>query len=109
MTRTRLLMFAASVIALAQGEPGIQAQAAVPRDSDPQYLPCPDQPKSFEEFSRAFAAGRLPSPSEVSGSWALLGIWVHKDSRPDLNCKGITRGGKLVWIDASQKILAARA
>ena len=70
----------------------------VPRDSIPQYIPCTDQPKSFTELSGSFAAGRLPSPSDVTGSWALIGIWVHKDSRPDLNCNGVKRGRKFEWI-----------
>jgi hypothetical protein len=70
----------------------------VPKDSIPQYLPCTDQPKSFTELSGSFAAGRLPLPSDVTGSWALIGIWVHKDSRPDLNCNGVKRGQKIEWI-----------
>ena len=73
-------------------------EEATPKDSIPQYFPCPDQPKSFKEISDAVDAGRLPSPSDVTGSWALIGIWVHKDSRPDLNCNGVTRGRKFEWI-----------
>jgi hypothetical protein len=75
-----------------------EQDGAVPRDSIPQYYPCPDQPKSFKELSDSFAVGRLPSASEVAGSWVLIGIWVHKDSRPDLNCNGITRGQKFEWV-----------
>jgi TonB family protein len=74
-----------------------QDNQTIPRDSVPQNLPCPDQPTSFKELSELFTAGRLPSPSEVTGSWALIGLWVHKDSRPSLNCDGITRGEKLEW------------
>jgi hypothetical protein len=77
-------------------------QAAVPRDSIPQYLPCTDQPKSFTELLGSFAAGRLPLPSDVTGSWALVGIWVHKDSRPDLNCSGVKRGRQFEWILIAQ-------
>jgi len=57
--------------------------AATPMRSIPQYIPCPDQPKSFKTLSESVASGHLPSPSAVTGSWALIGIWVHKDSRPD--------------------------
>jgi len=74
-----------------------QDNQTIPRDSVAQNLPCFDQPTSFREFSESFAAGRLPSPSEVTGSWALIGLWVHKDSRPSLNCEGITRGPKFEW------------
>lgn len=88
MRRILMLMFAASVMALAQA--ANEVQEAVPKDSVPQYMPCPDQPKSFNELSRSFAAGHPPSPSEITGSWALIGIWVHKNSRPSLNCNGIT-------------------
>jgi hypothetical protein len=73
-------------------------QGALPRDSIPQYSPCPDQPKSFRELSDSFAAGRLPSASEITGSWVLIGIWVHNGSGPDLNCNGITRGPKFEWV-----------
>lgn len=74
-----------------------QGNQTIPTDSAPQNLPCSDQPTSFNEFLESFATGRLPSPSEVTGSWALIGLWVHKDSRPSLNCDGITRGPKLGW------------
>lgn len=66
--------------------------------SVPQYRPCPDQTKSFEDLSRSFASGHLPSRSEITGSWVLTGIWLYPDSHPDLNCNGITRGKALEWV-----------
>jgi TonB family protein len=80
-----------------QNSPSEDKQAALPRDSVQQNLPCPDQPQSFKEVSDSFAAGRIPSQSEVTGSLVLIGLWLHKDSVPSLNCDGITRGSKLEW------------
>jgi hypothetical protein len=71
---------------------------AVPMNSVPQYLPCSDQTKLFKELSNSFANGRLPSPTEVDGAWVLIGSWLHKDSRPDLNCNGIRRGKIFEWV-----------
>src|SRR5579872_4286980 len=93
-TQFRPLLFIALVtatalyVALASGREPDQATAAgngaaTPMRSIPQYVPCPDQPKSFKTLSESVASGHLPSPSAVTGSWALIGIWVHKDSRPD--------------------------
>jgi hypothetical protein len=88
------LMFVASVTTFAQDA---GREQAVPKDSVPQSLPCADQPKTFTELFDSFAAGRFPSPSEITGSWGLIGLWVHKDSPPSLNCNGIIRGPKLEW------------
>jgi hypothetical protein len=74
----------------------------IPRYSVPQYLPCPDQTKSFGKLSDSFTAGHLPSQSEVTGSWVLIGIWLHRDSHPDLNCAGIMRGKILEWVMLAQ-------
>jgi DNA-binding XRE family transcriptional regulator len=93
----RLFLLAALALVAASAA----SQDAVPRDSVPQYLPCPDQPKSFQEFSKSFAAGRLPLPSDVTGSWALMGIWVHKAALDDVEDVGAGRGRKLSFRSAS--------
>ena len=46
----------------------------------------------------SFAKGRVPSPSEVSGTWVLVGLWLYKDSKPGLNCKGLYRRKTLEWV-----------
>ena len=88
-----------SVSCLAQNPtvPGARDEAT-PKNSVPQYLPCPDQPRTFKELSDSFAGGRLPSPSEVTGSWVLIGLWLHENSRPDLNCNGLSRGKTFEWV-----------
>ena len=85
-------------ISEAQGQISGDQAEDVPKRSVPQYFPCPDQPKTFKEFSHTFTSSRLPTPSELNGSWVLIGIWVHQNSRPDLNCTGITRGKKFEWV-----------
>ena len=35
---------------------------------------------------------------EVSGTWVLVGLWLYKNSKPDLNCQGLNRGRKLEWV-----------
>jgi TonB family protein len=90
-----LPLFAAA--ATRQDSPSEDKRAAIPRDSVLQNLPCPDQPQSFKEFSDSFAGGRIPSPSEITGSLVLIGLWLHKDAVPSLNCEGITRGTQLEW------------
>src|ERR1700752_2924333 len=66
-------------------------------DSTHQNVPCVDQAKTFKDLTASFDRGRVPSPSEVSGTWALVGFWLYKDSKPDLNCKGLNRGKELEW------------
>ncbi|MFZ0303779.1 MAG: hypothetical protein WAL75_13910 [Terracidiphilus sp.] len=75
----------------------------IPQYSAAQYLPCPGQTKTFSKLSHSFAAGHLPSRSEVTGSWVLIGIWLHKDSHPDLNCTGIMRGKVFEWVMLAQE------
>jgi hypothetical protein len=83
--------------------PGSEAgKEEIPRHSVPQYLPCPDQTKSFDKLSDSFTAGHLPSPSEITGSWVLIGFWLYRDSHPDLNCTGIMRGKILEWVMLAQ-------
>jgi hypothetical protein len=79
-------------------DPGSQQEETVPQDSVPQYLPCPDQTKSFKALSDSFASGHHPSQSEFDGAWVLIGLWLHKDSLPDLNCSGIMRGKIFEWV-----------
>lgn len=71
---------------------------SIPQNGVPQYLPCPHQPQTFETLSRSFATGRIPSASEMEGSWVLTGLWLHPDSKPDLNCSGIMRGSGFEWV-----------
>jgi hypothetical protein len=74
-----------------------QSNEEIPIHSVPQYQPCPDQTKIFSKLSNSFAAGHLPSRSDVTGSWVLIGFWLHRDSHPDLNCAGIMRGKAFDW------------
>jgi hypothetical protein len=66
-----------------------------------QSLPCGDQTRSFKDLMAALDKGRVPSPAEISGTWVLVGLWLYKNSQPDLNCKGLNRptdqGTKLEW------------
>ncbi len=74
----------------------------ISKHSVPQYLPCRGQTKTFGKLSDSFSAGHLPSRSEITGSWVLIGFWLYKDSHPDLNCAGITRGKILDWVMLAQ-------
>src|SRR5438270_885303 len=62
------------------------------------YKPCPGQTTSFRKLYNSFAAGHPPSRDEATGSWVLIGSWLHKDSHPDLNCAGIMRGKIIEWV-----------
>ena len=73
-------------------------QEGIPIHDVPQYLPCRDQTRSFKALSDSFRTGHLPSRSEISGSWVLVGFWLYKDSHPDLNCAGIMRGRIFEWV-----------
>ncbi len=79
-----------------------QSNEDMPRYSVPQYLPCPDQTRTFGELSNSFSSAHLPSPSEITGSWVLIGSWLHTDSHPDLNCTGIMRGKAFEWVMLAQ-------
>jgi hypothetical protein len=79
-----------------------QDNKEIPMYSVPQYLPCPDQTKTFSKLSNSFSAGHLPSRSEVTGSWVLIGFWLYRDSHPDLNCTGIMRGKIFEWVMLAQ-------
>ncbi len=75
-----------------------QGSEEVPRDSIHQRLPCGNQARSFKGLMASFDKGRVPSPREVSGTWILVGLWLYKNSQPDLNCNGVNRGKKLEWV-----------
>jgi hypothetical protein len=79
-----------------------QGGQEIPTHSVPKYLPCPHQVRSFSELSHSFAFGHLPSQSEITGSWVLIGSWLYRDSKPDLNCAGIMRGKVLEWVMLAQ-------
>lgn len=79
-----------------------QTDEEIPPHSVPQYQPCPGQTKTFSKLSDSFSAGHLPSRSEVTGSWVLTGIWLYRDSHPDLNCTGIMRGKIFEWVMLAQ-------
>jgi hypothetical protein len=74
-----------------------QSNEDIPINSVSQYLPCPDQTKTFIKLSNSFASGHLPSRSDVTGSWVLIGVWLHRDSHPELNCAGIMQGMAFDW------------
>ena len=74
----------------------------IPLYSVPQYLPCPGQTNTFSKLSNSFSAGHLPSRSEVTGAWVLIGFWLYQDSHPDLNCAGIMRGKIFEWVMLAQ-------
>jgi hypothetical protein len=75
-----------------------QVSDEVPRDSIHQSFPCGNQARSFKGLMASFDKGRVPSPKGVSGTWVLVGLWLYKNSEPDLNCKGLNRGRKLEWV-----------
>jgi hypothetical protein len=79
-----------------------RSNEGIPIHSVPQYLPCPGQTKTFGKLSNSFSAGHTPSRSEVTGSWVLIGFWLYRDSRPDLNCAGIMRGKIFEWVMLAQ-------
>ncbi len=70
--------------------------------SVPQYLPCPGQTNSFDKLYHSFSTGHPPSPSEVTGSWVLIGFRLYRDSHPDLRCDGIMRGRTFEWVMLAQ-------
>jgi hypothetical protein len=79
-----------------------QSHEEIPLYSVPQYLPCPGQTNTFSKLNNSFSGGHLPSRSEVTGSWVLIGSWLYRDSHPDLNCAGIMRGKIFEWVMLAQ-------
>ena len=75
-----------------------QGSDEVPHNSIRQTSPCGNQARSFKDLMASFDKGRVPSPKEVGGTWVLIGLWLYKNSQPDLNCKGLNRGRKLEWV-----------
>jgi hypothetical protein len=75
-----------------------QGSDEVPLSDIPQSFPCGNQARSFKDLMASFDGGRVPSANEVSGTWVLVGLWLYKDSKPDLNCNGLNRGRKLEWV-----------
>ena len=57
--------------------------------------PCGGQPKSLTELKARFATATLPSPSAITGSWVVIGIFGAAQSHGRelvlLNCSGITQ------------------
>ena len=66
----------------------------IPISSVPQNSPCQDQSKSLKELTDAFDSGRVPSPSELTGTWAAIGDFI-RSSEKSMDCAGLKRGKKL--------------
>jgi hypothetical protein len=71
----------------------------IPRYAIPQNAPCVGQPKSHRELAASFTQGRIPLPSEITGTWVQIGD-VYKDAAVgnSLNCSGIRRGGAFEFV-----------
>src|SRR4051812_26871600 len=83
------LGFAVAVFAATQP----QRPSEIPVNAIPQNAPCPDQPKSLTELTKAFNNARIPSRSEMSGTW--IGIGTLTPDGNSLDCSGLKRVAKL--------------
>ena len=70
----------------------------LPTNAISQNFPCVDQPKSLKELTASFRKGRLPLPTEVSGSWVAIGFVGSGTDYPSLNCTGVRRGTKFEFV-----------
>jgi hypothetical protein len=77
------------------GSTGHQTSNEVPTNQIQQRSPCADQSKSRSELARSFDKGRIPSPSEITGSWVSIGNFgqavIKGKERVDLDCSGLKR------------------
>ena len=87
---TVLMLFLTASARLAAQQP----DDGIPITSVPENSPCPDQPKSLKELTVAFGGGRVPSPSEMTGSWVAISIFIGRDEST-MDCSGLRRGKKL--------------
>src|SRR5262245_18779096 len=94
----RLLSITAFVVICAATLNGSSAQGPpennLPIHSISENLPCADQPKSLKELTNAFASGRLPAPSDMTGTWVAISNFIATDEST-MNCSGLRRGAKL--------------
>jgi hypothetical protein len=86
-------MLAAILLLSAMALPALNGQVVedAPAHSIPQNSPCPDQPTSLAALKKAFAAARIPTPSEMTGTWVGVGAFIGKSFR-SVNCQGLKRG-----------------
>ena len=87
-----LVAFGLTIAVFAVGEP--QVSDEIPVSSIPQNAPCPDQPKSLTELTKSFNAGKVPSRSEMAGTWVAISSFLA-DYERTLDCTGLKRGKKL--------------
>jgi hypothetical protein len=82
--------FAVAVFTATEAQRGDE----IPVHSIPQNAPCPDQPKSLKELTQAFNEGRIPSRSEMTGTWMAISSFIA-DYEKSLDCSGLKRGARL--------------
>lgn len=63
------------------------------RNAIPNNSPCKDQPKSYKELKQLFEKGRVPSVTEMNGTWVAIGY--YGEDTPSVNCSGVKRGNVL--------------
>ena len=71
-----------------------QQQSEEPKDSIRQNSPCADQPKSLAQLKRAFNRSKVPSGSDLTGTWVAIGIF------------GDARNGTAQAVSPSRLVLA---
>lgn len=98
-----VIMLLGSTVVLDQAQSSADGPSeATPKYSVPQDAPCADQPRSLKELAIAFQNGRLPSPSETTGSWVEIGDFSDRPTPwprfHDLNCSGLMRRSKFDFV-----------
>ncbi len=78
------------------GQQAADASNELPKNAIVQHSPCTDQPRSMEELTNTFKKGRVPSTSEIVGTWVAIGTF--STDGPSLNCSGLMRGNKLEGV-----------
>jgi len=66
-----------------------QSSNKAPTNQIQQQSPCAGQSRSRSELARSFDKGRIPSPSEITGSWVSIGNFAQE--RINLDCSGLRR------------------
>lgn len=67
----------------------------VPKYSIRQNSPCVGQARTLQELTRSYNKGRLPTVSDMTGTWVAIGFFEGVGRSGRRNCSGLKRGKML--------------
>ena len=88
LAHSRLIGLAATAALCLAAAPCVYA-------ADDGHFACSRQSKTLPDLKRAFQSGRLPSESQVTGTWVAIGMFGaaanHGEEQTHINCTGLKR------------------